>query len=594
MTRFALLSEFYPPDIGGIQSTLELFARSLGDDVTVIAPHVASDEQHIRRSLFSGTSRPSWWWLVSWFNSAKADGLELAIFGHWSRAVLAAGIAGIPFAIFVHGNDLLEDERRWYMRPIMNYLLRRARWIAVNSSFMANRVHHHGVPKARIVEAHPYVSANRVLLESRSAVAGRKLVTAARLVKRKNITTLLDVVSQLRKAYPDCTLDVIGDGPEREALEQKAQELGIGDAVTFHGFIDEDEKWKLLSHADVFIMTPTIEAGGRDIEGFGLVYIEASAVGLPVIGSDTGGIRDAIADGVTGFLVQSNDTDAIVKKVAQLFDVPSDAHRIGEQGRQRVLKEFTDTVRVARLKQLIISEQQHKVSIIIPAYQAASTIAATLQSVQSQTYKNIDIIVVDDGSTDDLAAALKPFASSVKYIRQENGGAPQARNTGFDASHGDYVIFLDADIVLESKAIEHMVRALDAHPKIDMVYSDFTFGWKKFHLHEYSVSDLKKMNYIHTSSLMRRSAFPRFDETLKRFQDWDLWLTMAEHKKQAMWIPEMLFTVTQRDQKIGMSAWVPSFVYRLPFIGQGKGNKNIAKYREAERVIREKHGLHYV
>lgn len=232
-----------------------------------------------------------------------------------------------------------------------------------------------------------------------------------------------------------------------------------------------------------------------------------------------------------------------------------------------------------------------KISVIIPAYQSAGTISATLTSLFSQTRQPDEVVIVDDGSTDNLLLAIQPWSTKVQYIHQAQQGAPVARNAGFAASNGEYVLFLDADITMKSSMLEKMEAALVDHPQADYAYSDHRFGWKAFHVWPYSYDRLQQMNYIHTSSLLRRSSFPGFDPSLKKFQDWDLWLTIAERGGQGIWIPEMLYSIQPRKKGLGLSSWMPKFVYRLPFIGQGKGNAQVAAYRSAEAIIREKHHL---
>jgi hypothetical protein len=414
-------------------------------------------------------------------------------------------------------------------------------------------------------------------------------------VARKNVEATIRAVGVLRKTFPDVHLDIVGDGPERQRLEQVVQELDAQSNVTFHGSVTEERKWELLRSSDIFILVPIVRDGGVDVEGLGLVYLEAAAVGLPIIASATGGVSSAVHHEVTGILLHHQDPQAVADAVTTVLNNPVAAHQYGVAGQALVQKEFTDTVRLGRLRELIgyTNEQQQlpTVSIIIPAYQSADTIISTLEAVRRQTWRLREVIVVDDGSTDGLESVITPYRSEVTYIRQDNAGAPVARNTGFDRSRGDLVLFLDADTILQPSAIEEMVRALQLHSNVDYVYSDFRFGWKHFRLHEYSVSTLKNMNYIHTTSLMRRQVFPWFDPTLKKFQDWDLWLTIAERGGRGMWIPNTLFTVQTRRRGLGMSQWLPSFLYQLPFIGQGKGNATIAAYRRGERVIRDKHHL---
>jgi len=232
------------------------------------------------------------------------------------------------------------------------------------------------------------------------------------------------------------------------------------------------------------------------------------------------------------------------------------------------------------------------ISIIIPAYQSADTIVATIRSLLQQTLKPSEIIVVDDASTDSLAEALKEFGSDVQLIRfEERSGAPKARNIGFQASKGDLVMFSDADLIFRPEALEKLNEALIEHPEAAYSYPSFKFGWIKFHGRQFSVDKLKQRNFIHTSALIRKTAQPKFDESLKRFQDWDLWLTLAEQGKFGVWVPEILFRALPRGKGLGISNWLPRFMYRVPWNLFGWKPERIRKYEEAARIIREKHKL---
>lgn len=224
------------------------------------------------------------------------------------------------------------------------------------------------------------------------------------------------------------------------------------------------------------------------------------------------------------------------------------------------------------------------ISVIIPAYNATKTIGACLKSVFAQSYKDIEVIIVNDGSTDDLNSALLCVTGKFVVYEQDNQGAPAARNFGFKQSHGESVIFLDADIIMNPKMLEKLHLALKADPKAAFAYSSFYWGWKKFKLWLFSYEKLKEMPYIHTSALIRREVFPGFDIGIKKFQDWDLFLTIAENDGKGVFIAEPLFKVTAKGT---MSSWLPSFVYRLPFLRFRAKDK----YLEAKEIIRKKHRI---
>lgn len=229
------------------------------------------------------------------------------------------------------------------------------------------------------------------------------------------------------------------------------------------------------------------------------------------------------------------------------------------------------------------------ISIIIPVYNQAKKLDKCLKSIQYQTYKKYEIIVVNDGSTDNvddvIAKYKKVFNYDLEYITQENEGAPSARNRGFRKSRGEYVIFCDSDVIMYAKMIELMHHRLIKHPEASYIYSSHKFGGKTFRGIQFDENKLKEMPYIHSTSLIRREHFPEsgWDESLKRLQDWDLWLTMLEQGHKGRLIDKVLFKVIPGGT---MSQWTPSFVYKLfPFLPR------VIKYNAAVDIIKNKHNL---
>ncbi len=599
MKRVVFLTEFFPPAYGGIQWTSQVAAQALGPDLLVVAPPQTGSVDFdrlqpysiIRRSLFSGRHWPRWWWLVGWLKKQHRAGTEIVLFGHYSAAVLAGWIVhffGLRYAVMIHGRDVLVEQRRlpsW----LIGSSLRAADWIGVNSTFTGNLVRVYNVPNSKIVATHPAVAVQTINRPSQAPLA---LITICRLVARKNVANTLQAMAVLRSRFPNLQLQVIGDGSERPALEALALKLGINSQVHFHGWVDEKRKQALLAQSSIAVMVPREREAGTDVEGLGIFYLEAAAHGLPLIASPTGGVRDVVQPAVTGKLVPADDPKALAAAIGQLLESPEQLRQLGQRAHDLVKTEWSLEVRNRRLRALVeraAMAQAPKISVIIPTYQSATTIGETLRDLANQTWPNTEIIVVDDGSTDNLAEAIAAWKHQLLFMQQPHSGAPVARNAGAAKASGEYLLFLDADTRLQPTMLTEMAVALLTHPEATWVYSDFIFGPKHFHLWEYSKKKLAQMNYIHTSSLLRATAFPGFDPSLKKFQDWDLWLTLASQKHQGLWIPSTLFRVQQRAG--GMSSWLPKIVYQLPGLGQGQGSATIRKYREAEAVIRSKHQL---
>lgn len=592
MSRYLLLTEFFPPTRGGIQRSLATILAVLKPNVTVVSPQSPDtlDLPVIQRSLFSGAMRPRWWWLIGFLHQQQRQGITLAIFGHYSQGVLAGWISrrlfGLPYVVLVHGQDILFERRRGVGRIFLSAALRGADWVGVNSTYTAGLVQSAGVPEVQIIRTHPAVSADYFTLRHSSAHTIR-FVTVSRLVKRKNIATVLRALAGLHTI--DWVYHVIGTGSELPALQVLAKDLGVDQRVFWHGALAEVAKMNILSESDIAIMIPTVEEQGSDVEGLGLFYLESAAAGLPIIASPTGGVTDAVNDGQNGFLIDPNNIPAITAAMRRLASHPDERVAMGAAGRKIMTAEFTDIVRNARVSVLLgHGPTEPLVSIVIPAFQTASSIGRAIASVEKQTWRAWEIIVVNDGSMDDLDRVMAHTTAPHQYITQSNQGAGVARNRGAQAARGEYLLFLDADAVLVPEAVQKMLAALQTHPEASYAYPAHIFGPKTFRSFAWSAERLRQMNYIHTTALIRREHFPGFDPLITRFQDWDMWLTMLQAGRRGIHIPEILFRVAGGGT---MSQWVPRFMYRLPLIGRGRGNKNIRSYRAAEAVIRKKHRL---
>lgn len=231
------------------------------------------------------------------------------------------------------------------------------------------------------------------------------------------------------------------------------------------------------------------------------------------------------------------------------------------------------------------------ISIILPAYNHAKIIKACILAILKQTYSPLEIIVVNDGSTDNTMEVLSKFGDKIIIINQNNQGSNLARNNGFFASSGEYLLFCDADVIMKPNMLARLEQALEKNPQASYAYCSFRFGWKKFYGIEFSPQRLKKKNFIHTGSLIRRKDFLGFDPHIRRLQDWDLWLTMLEHGHIGILVDELLYQVKISGKSRIGSSWLPSRVYSIPWEKFGFIPKKIKAYREAQQIIAQKHNL---
>ena len=165
----------------------------------------------------------------------------------------------------------------------------------------------------------------------------RIIVCVARLVHRKGQDQLIQAMPKILESHPDAILLLVGVGPIKQMLENAARQLRITHKIVFAGRISHDELPDYLAMSEIFAMPVRSRFSGLEVEGLGIVYLEASACGKPVVVGNSGGAADAVIDGVTGLLVDSSKVDEISNAICKLLDDPIKGKQMGEAGRDWVL-----------------------------------------------------------------------------------------------------------------------------------------------------------------------------------------------------------------------------------------------------------------
>ena len=204
-----------------------------------------------------------------------------------------------------------------------------------------------------------------------------------------------------------------------------------------------------------------------------------------------------------------------------------------------------------------------KVSIIIPTYNQSQYLEEAMESVLNQTYQNIEIIIVDDGSTDNTSEVVKSFDNKIIYIPQKNKGASSARNAGIKKAQGQYVAFLDSDDMWIKNKLEKQIKFIQNNPEIGLLgtgcYQMVDINkmiYKKIFpaKNETLQKDLIKYNpFIQSSVIIKKDVFNHidlYDEKFKESEDYDLWLRIAQKYKVAN-LEQAL--VTKRYYEKGLS-----------------------------------------
>jgi glycosyltransferase involved in cell wall biosynthesis len=183
------------------------------------------------------------------------------------------------------------------------------------------------------------------------------------------------------------------------------------------------------------------------------------------------------------------------------------------------------------------------VSVVIPTYNYGRFIAGAVESVLAQTYQDREIIVIDDGSTDDTQARVEPYTDRIRYIRQQNQGCSAARNTGIQAAKGDWLAFLDADDLWHPRKLEIQMAYLARHPDIALLAADnlmdLSEGWPAIGVNldppavAVRLEDIViRSRFVPSSVVARKDCFHKlglFDAALRSAEDRDMWIRFACH-----------------------------------------------------------------
>jgi len=377
-----LLTLEFPPQKGGTQKYYLSICRNLPSDKIVVLTtsqkskvksQKFSNEDNFkvyRRNLLSKLIWPHWlpMFLHLW-RIIKKENIKLIQVGQvlpcGTAALIIKKIFKIPYIVYTHGLDILGPQKNPRKLKLMKKILKEAEHIVSNSNFTKNEVIKLGIEESKVVVVYPSVQNQESRIKNQELLNNIKnkynlnnkkvLLTVCRLVKRKGVDHVLDALRQVGEKLQDVVYVVVGDGLERERLEQQAEALrapnGLSEPVIFAGRVSDEElkAWYII--ADVLILTP--QKSDYDVEGFGIVYIEANSYGKPVIGSKLSGIVEAIEDRVSGILVDSNVKE-IGQAIVQLFNDEELRERLGKQGRERAHREFNIDRQMDRLKKVLI------------------------------------------------------------------------------------------------------------------------------------------------------------------------------------------------------------------------------------------------
>jgi len=366
--KVCILSRDFPPDHGGVQTWMERIALYYGEHAIVIARHCPGDADYDARQSYEIKRMPRLEWkprhpalnmilralssflrfvisgvmLSDAIRAQKTDIVHCAyVFANGLPMMVVRILTGCPYVVYCHGTEILrEKERGGVRRLIMRLVLRLAARVIVNSRFMRDEVGEL-IPVERIIIAPLGADSGKLdpqripveEIDGRDLKNRTVLVTVGRLEPRKGHDMIVRALSTIAAREPRVLWIVVGEGPERPSIESLVAQNNLTERVIFAGRRGDDELSGILARADLFVM-PSRRIG-PDVEGFGIVFLEAALFGVPAVAGRSGGMADAVEDGVTGLLCEPENPQELADKILQIISSPELRRSMGDQARAR-------------------------------------------------------------------------------------------------------------------------------------------------------------------------------------------------------------------------------------------------------------------
>ena len=271
---------------------------------------------------------------------------------------------GIPLVTTLHGFDVTVSNKDLLASRSpawINYLLHQHKvksqgdkFICV-SDFIARQALQHGFPESKIIQHYIGIDVNKYQPRAKEDDQGI-ILHVARLVEKKGTAVLINAVKQVKLLNPDVKLVIIGEGPLLDGLKAQVTSLGLDQTVTFTGALPHVDVMAWMRKASMLVL-PSITAKTGDAEGLGMVLLEAAVTGVPVIGTQHGGIPEAIIDEQTGFLVKERDDKQLAERISFLMKDEHKRFEMGKNARIFISEKFNlskQTIKLEKIYQELI------------------------------------------------------------------------------------------------------------------------------------------------------------------------------------------------------------------------------------------------
>jgi phosphatidylinositol alpha-1,6-mannosyltransferase len=371
----------FPPEKGGIHDyAYGLISQIPAEETTVLTnkiKNVAESEQFDQKTDFEIIRKRIFWnsnklllilsqfiliiqlIILKW--GKKTDEIHFVnIFPVGIAGPFMKTFFGVKYFPYVHGLDVMGMVNS-KLFPLLLFILRRSDKVIANSQYTKSKLVELGIPEMQIVIIPPGLNVSKLIGDSvinedirdKYDLHGKKvMITVSRLVERKGHDVTLKAISHVIERIPNLKYLICGDGPHRGELERLVRQYGLDSVVVFTGGITDRELHHLYECSDLFVMPSRDIKEKGDVEGFGIVFLEANYYRLPVIAGNSGGIPDAVKDEITGYLVNPLDEKEIANRIEELIIDEGLARTMGDNGYEWVINHCLWSHRGQLLKQL--------------------------------------------------------------------------------------------------------------------------------------------------------------------------------------------------------------------------------------------------
>ena len=370
MKKSLLITIDFPPQTGGVANYLANFSQNIPEDKLIVLAneidnaHHFDGQQHykiIREQLLYKYFWPKW--LKTFALSKKIikkEKIEQIIISHILPMGYLALILKLPYIVILHGYDIMNAQKSSWKKYWAIKILAQAKHIIVNSHHTQNQVLNLGINQNKITIVYPCPNIKPEQLNEHEKQTIKNeldlhhkkiLLSVGRLVTRKGFDKVIQALPEIIKQIPNLVYIIVGIGSDKDRLEKLAESLKIRGNLIIAEDIPNSNLSSFYDLADIFIM-PARQIN-EDVEGFGIVYLEANLFSKPVIAGKSGGVEDAVIDGQTGILVNPESVQEITQAILKLFNDLELANKLGVQGKERVLNEFQWPKQIEKINNIL-------------------------------------------------------------------------------------------------------------------------------------------------------------------------------------------------------------------------------------------------